>query len=100
MTDMLTNGSSAPLKRIISGDQILPVKLGPPNKSRGPSLLTRIHAATSVDEVDKLMVEGESYRGASIQARRRWSRAAAVRKVAITNPPPAPKVAEKKLVKK
>lgn len=91
-----TKNETALSRPVTKQGEVIPVKLGPPNKVKGPSLLARIHAATSVDDVDKLMTEGDNYRGATLQVRRRWVRAAACRKVEITSPPPAPKVEAKK----
>ena len=70
--------------------------LQPQESPKGPSLLTRIRNAKTVEDVDKLMVEAETYKFAAPKTRRAWVRAAARRKVAITNPQPEekPKVSE------
>jgi len=67
------------------------IRLGPPNKVKGPSVMARIHAAKSVEEVDGVMGELEKMRPpAPVKALRRWVRAAANRKVEITTPKPKP----------
>ena len=70
-----------------------------PNRRRGPSLSARIRLAQTVEEVDKLVKEGETYTGASIQSQRRWVRVAAHRKIALTSPPVAEKIEAKKAKK-
>lgn len=47
------------------------------------SLLSRIRAAKSVDEVNTLLVEGEGYKFASASTRNRWRKAAEAAKKRI-----------------
>ncbi len=63
----------------------------PPEPKQPQSLLGKIHAAKTADEVDKLLVSGKEYQFAGPKTRRRWQRAATARKAALANPKPEAK---------